>query len=110
MNSYFIIPQNSIINKDIYLLLYCLLKSIFIKDTENRKEKNDKIEECLKKIRKNYNIDIRREYTKENFENIIKYIKTQNEVYAGEILENILLRLFCSIMRVPQKETINKYF
>ena len=109
MKSNFIIPQISIINKNSYLFLYCLLKSIFIKDTENRKEKNEKIEEYLKKIREEYKIDLKREYSKENFENIIKYVKTQNKAYAGEILENILLRLFCSIMNVPQEETINKY-
>ena len=109
MYTNFIIPPSSIINKDNYLFLYCLLKSIFIKDLENRKEKNDKIEEYLKKIREEYKIDLKREYSKENFENIIKYVKTQNKAYVGEILENILLRLFCSIMNVPQKETINKY-
>ena len=109
MNSNFIIPKSSIINKDSYLFLYCLLKSIFIKDIGNRKEKNDKIEEYLKKIREKYKIDLKREYSKENFENIIKYVKTQNKAYVGEILENILLKLFCSIMKVPQKETINKY-
>ena len=109
MNSNFIILQSNIINRDSYLFLYCLLKSIFIKDTENRKEKNDKIEEYIKKIREEYKIDIKREYSKDNFENIIKYVQTQNKAYAGEILENILLRLFCSVMRISQKETINKY-
>ena len=109
MNSNFIIPKSSIINKDSYLFLYCLLKSIFIKDIGNRKEKNDKIEEYLKKIREKYKIDLKREYSKDNFENIIKYVKAQNKAYVGEILENILLKLFCSIMKVPQKETINKY-
>ena len=76
MNSNFIIPQSNIINRDSYLFLYCLLKSIFIKDTENRKEKNDKIEEYIKKIREEYKIDIKREYSKDNFENIIKYVQT----------------------------------
>ena len=109
MNSNFIILQSNIINRDSYLFLYCLLKSIFIKDTENRKEKNDKFEEYIKKIREEYKIDLKREYSKDNFENIIKYVQTQNKAYVGEILENILLRLFCSVMRIPQKETINKY-
>ena len=61
MNSNYIIPQSSIINKDSYLFLYCLLKSIFIKDLENRKEKNGKIEEFLNKIREEYKIDLKRE-------------------------------------------------
>jgi len=92
-----------------YLFLHCLLKSIFIFDTYNRNKKNEKIDEVIKIIKNKYNIELRREYSKENFGNIIKFIKTQNIVYGGEILENILLRLFCSIMTIPQNETINKY-
>ena len=109
MNSHSIIPPKSIINKKNYLFLYSLLKSIFIIDSDNRKKKNDKIEEITKKIKEIYKIELKRDYSKENFENIIKYVKTQNVIYCGEILENILLRLFTSIMKIPQKETINKY-
>ena len=107
--NYSTIPQKSIINKDSYLFLYSLLKSIFIINTENRKEKNNKLEEFMKIIKEKYKIELRREYSKENFENIIKFVKTQNVIYGGEILENILLKLFSSIMKIPQKETINKY-
>ena len=107
--NYSTIPQKGIINKESYLFLYSLLKSIFIIDTENRKEKNNKLEEFMKIIKEKYEIELRREYSKENFENIIKFVKTQNVIYGGEILENILLKLFSSIMRIPQKETINKY-
>ena len=92
-----------------FLFLHCLLKSIFIFDTYNRNKKNEKIDEFIQIIKNKYNIELRREYSKENFENIIKFIRTQNIVYGGEILENILLRLFCSIMTIPQNETINKY-
>ena len=109
MNSYRNIPQQNIINKESYLFLYSLLKSIFIIDTENRKEKNNKLEEFMKIIKEKYEIELRREYSKENFENIIKFVKTHNVIYGGEILENILLKLFSSIMKIPQKETINKY-
>ena len=109
MNSYSTIPQQNIINKESYLFLYSLLKSIFIIDTENRKEKNNKLEEFMKIIKEKYEIELRREYSKENFENIIKFVKTHNVIYGGEILENILLKLFSSIMKIPQKETINKY-
>ena len=109
MNSYSTIPQQNIINKESYLFLYSLLKSIFIIDTENRKEKNNKLEEFMKIIKEKYEIELRREYSKENFENIIKFVKAHNVIYGGEILENILLKLFSSIMKIPQKETINKY-
>jgi hypothetical protein len=85
------------------------MKSIFIIDPNNRKKKNEKIEEYIKKIKEIYNIELKREYSKENFDNIIKFIRIQNIIYGGEILENILLKIFCSIMRVPPYETINKY-
>ena len=110
MNSHSILlPPDTIINKQMFLFLHCLLKSIFIFDTYNRNKKNEKIDEFIQIIKNKYNIELRREYSKENFENIIKFIRTQNIVYGGEILENILLRLFCSIMTIPQNETINKY-
>ena len=109
MNSHTIIPPKTIINKNIYLFLYSLLKSIFIIDSENRVKKNKKLDEIIQKIKDKYKIELKREYSKDNFENIIKYVKTQNIISAGEILENILLNLFTSIMIIPQNETINKY-
>ena len=108
MNSHSIIPPKVIINKKHYFFIYSLLKSIFILDKENRKNKNDKLDETIKAIKDKYKIELKREYSKENFGNIIKYVKTQNIKYPGEILENILLRLFTSIMYIPQNETINK--
>ena len=108
MNSHSIIPPKVIINKKHYFFIYSLLKSIFILDKENRKNKNDKLDETIKAIKDKYKIELKREYSKENFGNIIKYVKTQNIKYPGEILENILLRLFTSIMYIPKNETINK--
>lgn len=109
MNSHSIIPPKTIFNRKIYLFLYSLLKSILIFDKEDRKKKNEKLDEIIKIIKDKFNIILKREYSKENFENIIKYIQTQNIKYPGEILEIILLKIFSSIMKVPQKETINKY-
>ena len=109
MNSHSIIPPEKIINKKIFLFLYSLLKSIFIYDRENRPKKIEKLEAIISIIKDKYNIELNRDYSKENFNNIIKYVKTQNIKYPGEILENILLRLFTSVMNIPQNETINKY-
>ena len=108
MNPHTIVPPKEIINRQIYLFLYSLLKSIFIVDINNRNKKNEKIDEYLKKIKNNCNIELKREYSRENFENIIKFVQTQNRVYGGEILENILIALFCPIMKIEQDETINK--
>ena len=109
MKSHIILPPKSILNQEIYYFLYSLLKSILIIDLENRFKKNEKIDDYIKKIKCIYNIELTREYSKKNFENIIKFVKSQNTLYAGDILESILISLFCSVMKIPQKETINKY-
>ena len=72
-------------------------------------KKIEKLEEIISIIKDKYKIELNRDYSKENFNNIIKYVKTQNIKYPGEILENILLRLFTSVINIPQNETINKY-
>ena len=109
MNSHSIIPPKSIINRKIYIYLYSLLKSIFIYDKENRPKKIEKLEKIISIIKDKYKIELNRDYSKENFRNIIKYVKLQNIKYPGEILESILLRLFTSVLNIPQNETINKY-
>ena len=105
------IPPSTIINRENYVFLYNLLKSIFIYDSnsENVKRISKKLELFSKKIKDKYNILLKREYSRENFENIIKYVKIQNKQYGGEILESIIISIFTSIMTIPQKETINKY-
>ena len=109
MNSYLNFPPKAIINKEIYLFLFSLLKSIFIFDSENRKKKIEKIDTISNKIKDIYKIELKREYSKKNFQNIIQFVKNQNLIYAGEILENIVLRIFTSVMSIPQNETINNY-
>ena len=109
MNSYLNFPPKAIINKEIYLFLFSLLKSIFIFDSENRKKKIEKIDTISNKIKDIYKIELKREYSKKNFQNIIQFVKNQNLIYAGEILENIVLSIFTSIMSIPQNETINNY-
>lgn len=109
MKSFLNFPPKAIINKEIYLFLFSLLKSIFIFDSENRKKKIEKLDTISNKIKDIYKIDLTREYSKKNFQNIIQFVKTQNLIYAGEILENIVLSIFTSVMSIPQNETINNY-
>ena len=109
MNSHAIIPPKTFISTEIYLFLYSLLKSIFIDNLKINKKKSNRLEQLIKIIKDKYNIELKIEYSKQNFENIIKFVKTQNIIYAGEILENIILIIFTSIMEIPQNETINKY-
>ena len=91
MKRHSIIPPKTIINKTHYYFLSTLLKSIFILDKENLKNKNAKLYKIIGIIKDKNKIELKREYSKENFDNIIKYVKTQNKMFAGEILENILL-------------------
>ena len=111
MNKNANIPPATIINRENYFFLYNLLKSIFIYDSnsENVKRISKKLELFSKKIKDKYNILLKREYSRENFENIIKYVTIQNRQYGGEILESIIITIFTSIMTIPPKETINKY-
>lgn len=87
-----------IINKYIHLFLFILVKFIFIKRKENKEKKlENKINETIEKINgiiKSKDKHINTKYTKENFKNIICFIKTQNQVYAGEIIEGILIYTF----------------
>ena len=87
MNMHANIPPATIINRENYVFLYNLLKSIFIYDSnsENVKRISKKLELFSKKIKDKYNILLKREYSRENFENIIKYVKIQNKQYGGEI-------------------------
>ena len=106
-------PQ--IINKDIYLFTYILLKKIFIGVNETKSKKNiddilniwiDKINKST--IRKNEYF-INKEYSIKNLKNIIFFIKTQNIKYNGDIIENILIYIFSQIFQTEQENTFSKY-
>ena len=106
-------PQ--IINKDIYLFTYILLKKIFIGVNETKSKKNiddilniwiDKINKSI--IRKNEYF-INKEYSIKNLKNIIFFIKTQNIKYNGDIIENILIFIFSQIFQTEQENTFSKY-
>ena len=106
-------PQ--IINKDIYLFTYILLKKIFIGVNETKSKKNiddilniwiDKINKSI--IRKNEYF-INKEYSIKNLKNIIFFIKTQNIKYNGDIIENILIYIFSQIFQTEQENTFSKY-
>ena len=99
-NYLFLAPPGSVIDKKIYKFLLILLENIFLKPINPESYK--KIEEYLKnwietintKIIKDKNKWISTEYTTENFENIIDFLKSQNKILAGDILEGILILIF----------------
>ena len=114
LNNYF---DNSklIINKEMQIFLYYLIKSIFIKvkKTSKQHQINKKLQTWIEGINKNLIINkkdyISNEYTTNNLKNILKFVKTQNEQYAGEILENILIIVFSYAFESPKENSFGKY-
>ena len=114
LNDYF---DNSklIINKKMQIFLYYLIKSIFIKvkKTSIQNKINRKLQTWIEGINKKLIINkkdyISNEYTTNNLKNILKFVKTQNEQYAGEILENILIIVFSYAFESPKENSFGKY-
>ena len=117
-NKYFqknIKDSKFLIDKNIYMYLFNLIKSIFIKP-ENI-ERNKKIQNYLKRntdfinknIIKDTNKYINTEYSKENFQNILNFIKGQNKVFAGEIIEGILIVIFSFTFNLEKDSNFGKY-
>ena len=101
-----------LINKTIYIFLFNLFKYIFLK----RKKSQDfekKIEEFIKyineKIIKDKTRHISKDYSKKNLDNIINFVKTQNQLYAGDIIEGILICTFSVGFSTEQDNTFSKY-
>ena len=102
------------INSDILVCTLNLFKFIFIKrrkkSTSNIEEKLDtflkKINEKIIKKKDNY---INKDYSIENFNNIFLFVKAQNSIFAGEIIEAILIYVFSFGFHTTQDETFGKY-
>ena len=103
-----------LIDIKIYRFLFMLMKNIFLvpgnSSTISLDAKN-KLDKQLKQINDNNknNFKINKEYTKENLSNILKYVKTQNKIYAAEILENILIIIFSYGFECKKENTFGKY-
>ena len=89
--------SSELINRNIYLYLYNLIKYIFLntkKSLEVEKKlvlHTNKINEEIIKDKKKF-IDIKNNvYSKENIINILDFIKMQNLLYSGDIMEGILI-------------------
>ena len=92
--------SKTIINKDIFLFLYNLFKYIFIKRENNFRNSyilrhlDSFIKRINIKIIKDENKYINKEYSMRNFNNIISFVKTQNVIFSGDIVESILIYIF----------------
>ena len=101
-----------LINENIYIYLFNLMKSIFF--TEHNSYIREKIKHFNDRIKEKYHIEINETISKQNLINILKFVKNQNKLYAAEILENILIIIFSYSFKEDEKNpqqynTIGKY-
>ncbi len=110
------------INKTIYTYIFLLMKYIFIgkQNFANQFRIEDTIQK-LKKFTAHINkyiiineenfikIEPNEKYTYKNFNNIIKFIKSQNLMYAGNILEGILIIIFNYSIKTSKEDNFGKY-
>ena len=101
-----------IINKIVILFLFNLFKFIFIKYKKKanlEKKLNDFIEIINDKIIKDKYKYISLEYSMKNIQNIIFFVKIQNQIFAGEIIEGILIYIFSEVFYSDKDNTFGKY-
>ena len=107
----FIIPE-LLIDKSIFLFLNSLLKNIFLNQDKYLVKVNDCIDIINSKFIKNDQKHIKNEFSRENMENILDFIKSQNKLFAGDIFEAILINIFSQAFdktKVDKDETFGKY-
>ena len=115
--------SKSHIDKTIYSYLFMLMKYIFfwknrIKNKERKNEIIKKLEDFTDKINKNI-IIVKSKYIKiepfkdafslDNFNNILNFIKKQNNIYAGDIIEGILIVIFSYSFETSKENEFGKY-
>ena len=103
------------INKKIYIFLYYLIKAIFLKEqnTTHLQEITKQIKSLCdyinKNIIKNEKKFLSMDYNNSNLLNILKFIRMQNEKYAVEIYENLLIIIFSFAFETEKKNNFGKY-
>ena len=109
-----IFPPETVIKKEIYNFLLLLFKNIFLKpkNEEKNKEIVEKLKKWIEAINKNplqSKNQINLEYSINNFKNIIYFIKTQNRLLAGDILEGILILIFSYAFKTEKYNTFGEF-
>ena len=107
----FFINSKLLIDRNIYKFLFKLLYCIFIKSDRQKEEKN-KLQKQIDKINKELiktNNKLNTEYSKDNLINIVKFVKQQNNLYAGEIIENILIIIFSFAFKTGKENIFGIY-
>ena len=104
-----------LIDINIYKFLLLLLKKIFVikKFFSKTKECSDKFDKFIKKINekiiKDKNSYINEVCTEKNLNNILKFVKSQNKLFASEIVENLLIITFSFIFKTDKVNTFGQY-
>ena len=104
--------SEKIINKHIHLFLFNLFKYIFIKKKIKSKfEKffDDNIRNINKRMIKEENKFISKEYNLNNIRNIMDFVKSQNAIYGGDIIESILIYVISLGFKVDKDVTFGEY-
>ncbi len=100
------------IDRNIHKFLFELLYYIFIKTDgieKNVEKLKGKINIINKKYIKGKDEYLNMKYENRNLNNIIKFVKKQNSMYAGEIIENILIIIFSFTFETSRDKTFEKY-
>ena len=111
-SSFKTIIRNSLhINSSFFIILYLLFREIFFSDLDDKNKSTlyKYIYYINEKIIKNKGKSISEDYSIKNFDTIINFVKSQNRVFAGEILEELLIIVFGEAFKVGQDCTLNKF-
>ena len=106
-----LIPPNSIIDEKIYRFLLTLMENIFLKpkNLQNQKKIENKLNNWLKVINNKLMKNISTEYSIDNFKNIVDFVKSQNKLFAGDILEGILILIFSYAFKTKKENTFSEF-
>ena len=97
-------PPKSIINDNIYVFLYSLIKYIFLADKNiNSELLNDFINKINQKIIKIESKYISKKYNTKNLKNIFSFIQSQSKIFASDILEGLLIIIFSHAFNEEEK-------
>ena len=104
--------SKKIINKHIHLFLFNLFKYIFIKKTKKSKFEKS-FDKYITKINENMIKEeskfISKEYNLNNIRNIIDFVKSQNTIYGGDIIESILIYIISFGFKIDKDLTFGEY-
>ena len=113
--NYIIESSKHLINEDLHRFLFFLFKHIFLHESKTKTSFNaikkliswiKIINEKMIIIKDNF---ISTKYSKQNFKNIIKFVKAQNILYSSDIIENIIIIVFSIAFQTKKENTFAKY-